>query len=102
MSYSCTQKAHQTLSETLNNVNGEAIKNYNFSNTWEANGNKFFYERGRENIDGSITGTIFKFIGDTQCIRVGSLKIFSNGSVKSWPGMPKNKIIQSNVMFQIF
>jgi len=101
MGYSCTVKAHDTLRMTLNAANNEKLTNYSFSNTWEHNGNKFFYEIGREQSDGSVTGSIYKFLGETQCVKYGSLKILANGKVKSWPGMPKDKIIDTTPMFQL-
>lgn len=96
MGYSCTVKAHDTLRMTLNNITGANILEPQFSNTWENKGTKFFYERGREQSDGSITGQVFKFINDTQCVKYGSLKILPDGKVKSWAGMPKDKIIDNH------
>jgi hypothetical protein len=86
---------------TLNNINGSKLTDYHYSNTWESNGNKYFYERGRENQDGSITGSIYKFIGNTHCQKIGSIKILPNGKVKAWPGMPKDKIVDTTPMFQL-
>lgn len=74
------------------------------SNTWISNGKQYFYDRGREQSDGSITGTVFVFTdiitmnnGDItgHCRKAGSIKILPDGQVKTWAGMPKDKIIQS-------
>jgi hypothetical protein len=86
---------------TLNKINGKDITDYHHSNSWEANNENFFYERGPGNNDGSITGSIYKFIGETHCKKIGSIKILPNGKVKRWPGMPKDKIIEQKPMFQI-
>lgn len=101
MGYSCTVKADDTLKMTLNAANEQPINNYSYSNTWEANGNKYFYERGRENKDGSITGQVFKFTSGNYAVKIGSLKILPDGKVKSWPGMPKAKIIDTKPMFYV-
>ena len=100
MGYSCTQSAHNTLEKTLANIH-KGMPDVG-SNTWINNGQKFFYDRGREQADGSITGSVFVFIdtiimdnGDVtgHCRRFGSIKILANGQVKAWAGMPKEKII---------
>lgn len=101
MGYSCTVKADDTLRMTLNNANGISINDYYPSNTWENNGHKYFYERGREQTDGSITGQIFRFTQGNYAVKIGSLKILANGKVSRWPGMPKSKIVEVKPMFQI-
>jgi len=101
MSYSCTVKAHDTLRMTLNEINGQNINAYNMSNTWENRGQKYFFERGREQRDGSITGQVFKFTDQTHAVKIGSLKILPDGKVKTWPGMDKHKIIDTKPMFQL-
>ena len=95
MGYSCSAKAHKTLKQTLNKANQLPLDNYNPPNTWENNGSKYFFERGREQQDGSITGTIYQFINNTNmCRKYGSVKILPNGIVKTWAGMAKHKIVQ--------
>ena len=93
MGYSCTVAADDVIRRTLNEVNGLPITNYNYPNTWEHNGKKFFYERGREQQDGSITGSVWIMVSETHARKYGSLKINANGTLKAWPGMPKDKII---------
>lgn len=93
MGYSCTVQADRTLNATLNKANGLPVHNFSYSNTWEHAGGKYFFERGKEQADGSITGSVFKFIpGTSTCRQFGSLKIAANGNVVRWAGMPKDKI----------
>lgn len=98
MGYSCTVRAHDVLRRTLNSINGENVNNYAFSNTWTYNGNTFFYERGKENSDGSITGSIFLMLDNGHCRRYGNLKIEANGLVTRWPGMPKSFYLPQTIL----
>lgn len=60
---------------------------------------QFFCEIGKENKDGSMTGTVYELIGESfkdsqgysrrKCIRKGNFKIDSNGSVIRFPGLAK-------------
>jgi hypothetical protein len=93
MGYSCTVAAHDVIRRTLNTINNQPLTDYNHPNTWEINGKKFFYERGTEQADGSITGSIYLMITETQCRKYGSVKINADGTLHHWAGMPKSKII---------
>ena len=48
-----------------------------------------------EHEDGSITGSVYKYVGTDRCLRVGSFKINGDGFIKRFPKLPtsiKNKI----------
>lgn len=49
---------------------------------------EYMIERGREQDDGSITGTVFRLVdddGQLLAYRAGSFRIDPDGSVKRWP-----------------
>lgn len=48
-----------------------------------------FWEIGRENPDGSITGTVWKPYGDSHVVRRGSFKIDPYGKIIRFPGLKK-------------
>ena len=73
MGYSCTAKAAMVL-DTFHG-GGEV------SNTWTWKGTEYFYEQGRENQDGAITGTIWSMSGR----RKGSFRISPDGIVERAP-----------------
>lgn len=59
------------------------------SNTFESKGNKYFYEHGREQRDGAITGIVWKFVGGETVRKAGSFRIEPNGIVTRFPGTTK-------------
>jgi hypothetical protein len=60
------------------------------SNTWVNKEDTFFYEIGREQTDGSITGIVQKFIPVTNFARrFGNFKINSDGTIVRFPGTSK-------------
>lgn len=46
---------------------------------------QYFFEIGREQADGSITGSVFRMVGNDSAIRSGSFKIGPDGDVVRWP-----------------
>lgn len=49
-------------------------------------GRRYFYEIGREQADGAIVGSVFRFRGDTELAdRAGSFRISPDGDVVRWP-----------------
>lgn len=86
MGYSLTKAANNKLNAIMAN-GGDASSNAWFDN----NGNKYFYEIGRENNDGAFTGSVWKFITSGQYAgrvkRSGSIRISPNGKVVRFPGM---------------
>lgn len=82
MGYSCAAKASYTLDCLWNELqkNGDNQT----SNSWTFKGERYFFEQGREQHDGSITGQIMRFLPDGRCRRVGSGKVNSDGSIARW------------------
>lgn len=87
MGYSCTVKAHDTLRKALNISNGRPMEEYSFGNEWANNGQRYFFERGKEHADGHISGTVFRFVGESSCVKVGSVNILPDGRIKTWTGL---------------
>jgi hypothetical protein len=81
MGYSCTAVAAMVQDEMVNFLQSGDNKT---SNTWVIRGRKYFYERGRENGDGRITGTVWESVGNMARKR-GNYCITADGEVKSWP-----------------
>lgn len=77
--------AQDKIIELLQSENGSCGGS---SNTWGfQEGDNWFFERGREQHDGAITGTIYgpspKGKGFSR--KVGSVRIEPNGNVTRWP-----------------
>ena len=95
MGYSCTVAAANVL---------DAIEDYlrekypdtpgkPSSNGWMINGRKFFFERGKENDDGAITGTVYSSDpASNRCHRAGSVRIEPEGTVTRFAHVPKSVI----------
>jgi len=99
MGYSCTKAAVDTLTriEAAYRVEGSG-------NVMHMGRHYSFFERGRENADGSITGRlvdinidpsiaasdVFKAIEHGTCRIAGSVKIDADGIVVRFPHMPRN------------
>ena len=82
MGWSCSAKASYTM---------EAIsKLINRKSSNDLPGGVGFYEASnKEWIDGSITGTVWKFVGPNQCKKAGSFKISGDGKIERFPMLPK-------------
>jgi hypothetical protein len=87
MGYSCSTRASFTY---------DAVKYFDdFDISSESY--RFFTEIGRENRDGSITGTVYELNGESwrdalgntrrACKKLGSFKIASDGSIVRFPGL---------------
>jgi hypothetical protein len=77
MGYSCRADAYNTIAK-FNGGQGS-------SNRWVYKGNHYFWERGREQRDGAITGSIYLMIGDTFAKKVGSFRIDPDGTIAKAP-----------------
>lgn len=88
MGYSCTARAKYVLDqvEFLEEWNGKAL------------GYKYFFEIGKENRDGAITGRVFEITGESTltpygwespCKRAGTFRIEPDGTIKRFTGVPK-------------
>lgn len=94
MGYSCTQAAMVTLEKTIASAQKE--NPVPESNTWIAKGNKFFYEIGREQDSGAITGKVMKCTVGNLCVGAGRILISPEGKVQKWAGMP-NKFYTTKI-----
>lgn len=87
MGWSCSAKAGIRLRAIENWIgrHGGCAE----TNTWQdpKAGNKYFMEIGRQNRDGAITGTIYRFINDRQVVRSGSLRIEPDGKKMRGPAL---------------
>jgi hypothetical protein len=87
MGWSCTQAADNTIEKINSLVQSQCLnvkKNYQD----QLPGGFFSINRSKEHEDGSITGSVHRFIGDDRCVRVGSFKINSNGTIARFPMLP--------------
>ena len=89
MSYSCTAQADETMNRIQKYFSDTSFTG-GMVNTFEKNGCVYFWERGKENADGAITGSVFKCsgkIGDVRnsIISRSSFRINANGTVKRFP-----------------
>lgn len=86
MGYSCSAKA----SEVCERISAYCVKITGSSNTWiDKYGVKYFFQVGREQADGAITGSVFKLLSETSGIKAGSFKIEANGNIARFPGLSK-------------
>lgn len=80
MGYSCTVAADQMLGLVRH-----MFTNGKYSNGLTINGRSYFYERGRETVDGAITGTVFENISETQARKAGHFRIDFDGNLIRFP-----------------
>ena len=84
MGYSCTAKASLTLTA----IEALIDLNYKTNGTSNATPDGGFFEIGRENADGAITGTVWKPYDAGRVTRRGSFRIDAEGRVVRFPGVP--------------
>ena len=85
MGYSCTQAADNKLKRIMSLRAGPMSQAPDSTNMWyNDQGNQYFYEIGRENNGGEITGSIFKMVPGG-CKKSGSFRIESDGKVTRFP-----------------
>lgn len=82
MGYSCTAIAHMTLDALM-----DIVRDTESSNVYRGR----FFEQGRENSDGAITGTIWKYVDENHVRREGSYKISAEGKIVRFPGTTKDE-----------
>ena len=84
MGYSCTKDAGDML----------GFIRHQFSDGKTSNGlvirqhgdvRLYFYEVGKEQADGAVTGTLFQSIDETHARKVGSFRINANGTIARFP-----------------
>lgn len=84
MGYSCSIAADKCLKFVLKSICLPLSQN-----TWKHDGEMYFFERGRENRDGAITGTVYRFLEDGVHVRkAGSVRIEKNGAITRFAAIP--------------
>jgi len=83
MGWSCNAAASFTLDAIKD---AQTAMGCTSSNGIMLNGEQVgFWETGRENEDGAITGTVWAMVSEDRCNRVGSFRIEPNGEVTRFP-----------------
>lgn len=80
MGYSCSAQAHDTLMK----IRDICVKETGKANVFNHKGNSYFWETGRENDDGAITGSINKEItqdGKEMAYQSGTFRIEPDGTI---------------------
>ena len=95
MGYSCAAKAGLVLdaivriTERASDPTSDGMSGGGFYNSLPGGR---WWERGRENGDGAITGTIWGMRPDGQhCFRIGGFKITAEGRITQFPGLTKEQ-----------
>ena len=88
MGYSCAAKASMVHSALLVELQ-KADPSERSSNVWTFKGEKYMEERGRENGDGAITGTVSRFLPNDRVRRAGGYRIDPDGKIVRFPGSSK-------------
>ncbi len=87
MGWSCAQAAGFRMDAW----SAKCIEQTGSQNVFESNGHRYFFEASRrEHPDGAITGTIYRFLGDTKCQNAGSFRIEGDGTVSRAPKFLKD------------
>ena len=94
MGYSYSTKAGLVQDAIMVQLKAASNREIDQSNAWENKGSDHFFENGREQHDGAITGTVWRInksvACDKQtCHKVGSAKIDRLGKVVRWPTSTK-------------
>lgn len=87
MGYSCTVVADKVLEFLLADLSKNVGNGT--SNGWFNNGCEYFFEQGKENDDGAITGQVYRIMVDrTKCLPAGSVRIEPDGIVNRFSHIP--------------
>jgi hypothetical protein len=76
MGYSCTRDAADMLG-----VIGKFYATDGNPNVLTIGGSRYFFERGKEQDDGAITGSLMLVLPDDYCRKVGSVRINADGTI---------------------
>ena len=77
MGYSCASAA----GDVYDAIGRGCAEQTRSGNSYEFRGNRYFLERGREQRDGSITGTVYKCLPNDMAIKAGTFKIGADGTI---------------------
>ena len=80
MGYSCSRDAANTLG-----VIGKMFATDGNPNTLTIKNQRYFFERGGEQRDGAITGTLYRMLPNEMCRRVGPTRINADGTIARFP-----------------
>lgn len=84
MGYSCTRDAGDMLG-----IVGKVYATDGNPNVLTINGKRYFFERGREQADGAITGTLMMMLDGDYCRRAGRVRIEPDGTLTRFPALRK-------------
>lgn len=82
MGYSVSAKADIVLSEAM-----KIVSDSDSSNVFRG----YFYETGRENVDGAFTAQVMKIVAGGFAKRSGSIRIEADGTITRFPTMKPNE-----------
>lgn len=116
MGYSCNAWAWEVLDIIQAYIDDNLLPDYpkQVQGAWIWKGRMYFYEIGRENVDGAVTGSVFRIFskdprnthkhtglrnGDL-CERVGSFRIEPYGKVTRFPCLPKEAYAKAEAYLQ--
>lgn len=97
MGYSCSAIANDVVNKLLDvatrlgpvHTDGHPLPS---SNSWKHKGKTYFFETGREQSDGAITGTVWVFVAENKCRRAGNLRVDPDGKIVRAPHFPKEAV----------
>lgn len=96
MGYSCTQDA----SLALGNLWHFYFVEGNGGNVVTIRGKQYFYEHGREQGDGAVTGTVLMMLGGDYARKVGTFRIEPDGTVSRFAGSTARERKEINNTFR--
>jgi hypothetical protein len=86
MGYSCNAMAGMVYDAMIAQLQAASEREHDSQNVWDHKGVDHFAEIGREQSDGAVTGTVWRFLPDGQHVRrIGSFRINPGGKVSRWP-----------------
>ena len=91
MGWGCATVASNVLDVLMKPFRDES------ANGFKVKENRYFYEFGREQQDGAIVGSVFKYCEDNiHVTRFGGFRISGRGEVERFPGLPAARIREVN------
>jgi hypothetical protein len=85
MGYSCTAAASDVVDKWVE----ACVASTGSSNTWRQGKDEFFFEVGREQPDGAVTGSVYKAVSQNHCRRSGTFRVAPDGTVERAPAFLK-------------
>lgn len=88
MGYSCAAAAARVMDA----VSAACIRQTGSSNVYKVGGETYFFEQGRENGDGAITGKIMRMLPGDLCRKAGTYRIEPDGTFGRVPAFFKQAV----------